>query len=208
MNMIIGERERANLAVRLAQIFCLYIILCFGRSTYRKCFKCFYMTLNLRVCMQYFTTLTSLSQRVCSAVRLCLCQFRFRSDSKRYKSAQHTTTGWRTHKDSTTINYKLIYVTRTSRSMHSFTCGSEGYTPNRTGWVAPARQQCSPSINASMNLSCFMANYVIKHHNTIVIMCYGNVFIVPPRNIHVCCIKMYYSTLCMQVQNLKVESAI
>ena len=36
---------------------------------------------------------------------LCLRQFRFRSASKRSKPAQHTTTGWRTYKDSTTTNY-------------------------------------------------------------------------------------------------------
>ena len=34
-----------------------------------------------------------------------------RSDSKRYKPAQHTTTGWRTYKDCTTINYGPINYT-------------------------------------------------------------------------------------------------
>ena len=56
---IIGERERANLVVQLARIFYIYyiyIFLCRRRCTYRKCFQCFYVTLNLRVCMQYFTT--------------------------------------------------------------------------------------------------------------------------------------------------------
>ena len=92
-----------------------FLFICFGRSTYCKCF---YVTLNLRVRMQYFTTRTiiihvrSTSSAVrfyvastSSAVPLCLRQFGFRSDSKCYKPAQHTTTGWRTYKDSTTINY-------------------------------------------------------------------------------------------------------
>ena len=65
----------------------------------------FYVTLNLRVRMQYFTTSSAfLELSTCGAATLCLCQFGFRSDSKRYKPAQHTTTGWRTYQDSTTQN--------------------------------------------------------------------------------------------------------
>ena len=56
------------------------------------------MLLNLLSRMLYISC-TSTS----SAVRLCLRQFSFRSDSKSYQPAQHTTTGLRTHKDSTTI---------------------------------------------------------------------------------------------------------
>ena len=42
---------------------------------------------------------------VCSRVR----QFRFCSDCRRYKPARHTTTGWLTYKDSTTI-YDIISI--------------------------------------------------------------------------------------------------
>ena len=54
---------------------------------------------------------------------LCLRQFCFRSDSKCYKPAQHTTTGWRTYKDSTTIQVAdcpSIPISAGSSRFHSF----------------------------------------------------------------------------------------
>ena len=92
------------------------MFVCRQRST---CRKCFYVTLNLRVYtyaifhnanLRSTSTCTALrfyvySLSTSSAVALCLHQFGLRSDNKRYKPAQHTTTGWRTYKDSTTTNY-------------------------------------------------------------------------------------------------------
>ena len=100
-----------------------------------------------------------------STLCVCLRQFSFRSGSQCYKTAKHTTTGWHRYKDSTTI---LIHVTRTSRSMRSFTCGSEGYTPNTTVGSLPLANNVkhSPSYNILCTMHAHTHIYTLHHTMT------------------------------------------
>ena len=71
-----------------------------------------------------------------------LCLFGSRSDSKHYKPAQHTTTGWRTYNDSTTINYML------QGSPCQCILSHAGYTPkhDRLGRSRSPKMLCIPLV--------------------------------------------------------------